>query len=89
MRLRNDEYTLLKRIHWELISCDKEGLAAQLQNLLTRFEVTREKTRTHNRLNAKANREAGYRWDSSKRPKTSRYYSAGKIDDTAIKNVGL
>ena len=50
MRLKNDEYTLLKRIHWELLSCGKEGLAAELQNLLTRFEVTREKTREHNRL---------------------------------------
>ena len=75
MRLKNDEYTLLKRIHWELLSCGKEGLAAELQNLLTRFEVTREKTREHNRQNAQANREAGYRWSSSKRPKTSKYYS--------------
>ena len=79
MRLKNDEYTLLKRIHWELLSCGKEGLAAELQNLLTRFEVTREKTREHNRMNAQANRKAGYKWDSSKRPKTSKYYSGEDI----------
>lgn len=79
MRLKNDEYTLLKRIHWELLSGGKEGLAAELQNLLTRFEVTREKTREHNRMNAQANRKAGYKWDSSKRPKTSKYYSGEDI----------
>ncbi len=76
MRLKNDEYKLLKCIHWELVSSNKEGLAAQLQNLLTRFEVAREKTREHNRLNAQVNREAGYRWNSSQRPKTSKYYPA-------------
>lgn len=76
MRLRNDEYKLLKCIHWELVSSGKEGLAAQLLNLLTRFEMTREKTREHNRLNAQADREAGYVWPSSKRPKTSKYYPA-------------
>lgn len=74
MRLRNEEYMLLKRIHWELVSCGKEGLAAQLLNLLTRFEVSREKTREHNRMNAQANREAGYKWSSTKCPKTSKYY---------------
>ena len=79
MRLKNDEYTLLKRIHWELLSCGKEGLAAELQNLLTRFEVTREKTRKHNRMNAQANREAGYTWNSVKRPKTSKYYPAEDV----------
>ena len=26
MRLKNDEYTLLKRIHWELVSCGRGGL---------------------------------------------------------------
>ena len=76
MRLRNDEYKLLKRIHWELVSSGKEELAAQLLNILNRFEVAREKTREHNRLNAQADREAGYVWPSSKRPKTSKYYSA-------------
>lgn len=75
MRLKNDEYTLLKRIHWELWSCGKEELAAQLQTMLTRFEVARERTREHNRLNAKANREAGYRWNSAQHPKKSKYYS--------------
>ena len=74
MRLKNEEYALLKRIHWELASCDKEGLAAQLQTLLTRFEVAREKTREHNRMNAQANREAGYKWNSGKHPKISNYY---------------
>ena len=77
MRLKNDEYMLLKRIHWELLSGGKESLAAELQNLLTRFEKTREKIREHNRLNSQANREAGYRWNSSVRPKTSKYYTAG------------
>ena len=76
MRLKNDDYTLLKRIHWELITCGKEGLAAQLFNLLTRFETTREKTRERNRLNAQANREAGYKWNSGQHPKNSKYYSA-------------
>ena len=76
MRLKNEEYTLLKCIHWELVSSGKEGLAAQLQNILTRFELARERTREHNRLNAQANREAGYRWNSGQRPKTSKYYSA-------------
>ncbi len=74
MRLKNDEYTLLKRIHWELVSSGKEELAAQLQTLLTRFEVARERTREHNRLNSQTNREAGYRWNSSQRPKNSKYY---------------
>ncbi len=76
MRLKNEEYTLLKRIHWELVSSGKEGLAAQLLNILTRFEAAREKTREHNRLKAQADREAGYKWNSSRRPKTSKYYSA-------------
>ena len=76
MRLKNEDYTLLKCIHWELVSCGKERLAAQLQTLLTRFEAARERTREHNRLNAQADREAGYRWNSAKRPKTSKYYPA-------------
>lgn len=76
MRLKNDEYKLLKCVHWELISCGKEELAARLQILLTRFEAARERTREHNRLNAQANREAGYAWNSSQRPKKSKYYSA-------------
>ena len=76
MRLRNEEYTLLKRIQWELMNCGKEELAAQLLNILTRFEEARERIRNHNRINAQANREAGYRWKSSQRPKTSKYYSA-------------
>ena len=80
MRLRNNEYALLKRIHWDLLSSGREGLAAELQNLLTRFEDTREKTRGHNRVNAQANREAGYKWASSKRPKTSKYYPAEGIE---------
>ena len=74
MRLKNEDYTLLKRIHWELVSCGKEGLAAQLLNILTRFETARERTREHNRQNAQANREAGYRWNSGQHPKTSKYY---------------
>ena len=76
MRLKNEDYTMLNRIHWELVSCGKEELAAQLLNILTRFEAAREKTREHNRLNAQADREAGYKWNSSRRPKTSKYYSA-------------
>ena len=76
MRLKNDEYKLLKCIHWELVSSGKEELAAQLQNLLTRFEAARERTREHNRMNAQANREAGYRWNSGQHPKTSKYYPA-------------
>ena len=76
MILKNDDYTLLKRIHWELVSCGKEGLAAQLLNILTRFEGARERTREHNRQNAQANREAGYRWNSAQRPKNSKYYSS-------------
>ena len=79
MRLKNDEYMLLKRIHWELLSGGKEGLAAELQNLLIRFETTREKTREHNRLNAQANREAGYAWKSSNHPKSSKYYSTKEL----------
>ena len=75
MRLKNDEYTLLKRIHCELLSYGKNELAAQLQNILMRFEVTREKTRERNRMNALANREAGYKWESGQHPKTSKYYS--------------
>lgn len=55
MRLKNEEYTLLKCIHWELVSCGKERLAAQLQNLLTRFEIARERTREHNRLKVRNN----------------------------------
>ena len=76
MRLKNEDYTLLKRIHWELVSSGKEELAAQLLNILKRFEAAREKTREHNRMNSQANREAGYRWNSSQRPKTSKYYPA-------------
>ena len=76
MRLKNEDYMLLKCIHWELVSCGKEDLAARLLNILTRFETARERTRKHNRMNAQANREAGYRWNSCQRPKTSKYYSA-------------
>lgn len=76
MRLKNEDYTLLKRIHWELVSSGKEGLAAQLLNILTRFEAARERTWEHNRLNAQANREAGYRWNSGQHPKNSKYYHA-------------
>ena len=79
MRLKNEDYTLLKRIHWELVCCGKEELAAQLLTLLARFETARDKRREHNRINAQANREAGYKWNSSQRPKTSKYYSAEKI----------
>ena len=79
MRLKNDEYMLLKRIHWDLLSYGKEELAAELQNLLTRFEVTRERTRAHNRANAHSNREAGYTWNSIKRTKTSKYYSTKEL----------
>ena len=57
MRLKNDEYTLLKCIHWELVSCGKEKLAAQLRNLLTRFEVARDKRRERNRLNVRTESE--------------------------------
>ncbi len=80
MRLKNDEYTLLKRIHWELVSSGKKELATQLLNILNRFEVARERTREHNRLNAQADREAGYRWNSAQRPKNSKYYSAESED---------
>ena len=76
MRLKNEDYTLLKRIHWELVSSGKPLLAAQLQNLLTRFETARERTRKHNRQNAQANREAGYKWSSGQHPKTSKYFPA-------------
>ena len=76
MRLKNEDYILLKRIHWELVSSGKEEFAAQLLNILTRFEAARERTREHNRLNAKANREAGYRWNSGQHPTTSKYYPA-------------
>ena len=76
MRLKNEDYTLLKRIHWELVSCGKEGLAAQLLSILTRFEAARERTREHNRQNAQANREAGYKWSSGQHPKSSKYYPA-------------
>ena len=78
MRLKNEEYALLKCVHCELVSSGKSLLAAQLQNLLTRFEAARERRREHNRMNAQANREAGYRWNSSKRPKTSKYYFDGE-----------
>ncbi len=56
MRLKNDEYVLLKRIHWDLISGGKEELATLLQNLLKRFEVAREKRRARNRVNVRAKR---------------------------------
>ena len=74
MRLKNEDYALLKRVHWELVSCGKESLAAELQSLLTRFEEARDRTRQHNRANAQANREAGYAWNSANRPKRSKYY---------------
>ena len=76
MRLKNEDYTLLKCIHWELVCCGKEELAARLLNILNRFEAARERTREHNRMNAQANRKAGYKWNSAQRPKTSKYYSA-------------
>ena len=75
MRLKNEEYMLLKRIQWELMSCGKGELAARLQNILKRFEEARDKRREHNRLNAQANREAGYAWPSSQHSKKSKYYS--------------
>ena len=56
MRLKNEEYELLERIHWKLKYFGEFELAEQLQNLLTRFETAREKRREHNRLYAKANR---------------------------------
>ena len=64
MRLKNEDYALLKCIHWELANCGKEELAARLLNILNRFETARERTREHNRMNAQANREAGYVWKS-------------------------
>ena len=79
MRLKNEDYTLLKCIHWELVCCGKEELAARLLNILNRFETARERTREHNRMNAQANREAGYVWKSCTRPKTSKYY--GKTEE--------
>lgn len=78
MRLRNEDYTLLKRVHWELVSGGKAELAAAVQDILTRFEEARNRTREHNRANARANREAGYAWKSAQRPKRSKYYPDGK-----------
>lgn len=71
MRLKNDEYELLKRIRWELISGNKSELAAQLQALLTRFEIAREKRREHNRVNASAKCEAiEHKWEAGQLSKT-------------------
>lgn len=74
MRLKNEDYALLKRVHWELQSGGKDELAAQLQDLLSRFEASRDATRKNNRERAKANRQAGYAWNSADRPKVSKYY---------------
>ncbi len=44
MRLRNSEYDLLMRVYQELVSLGQEEFAAKLQDMITRFEVTREKS---------------------------------------------
>ena len=58
MRLRNSEYDLLRRVYQELVSLGREEFAAKLQDVITRFEVTREKVRAHNRDINRKNREA-------------------------------
>jgi len=76
VRLRNSEYNLLRLIYQELISLGQEEIAAKLQDMIIRFEVTREKVQAHNRDINKKNREAGYTWRCPEnRPNKSKYYT--------------
>ncbi len=87
MRLRNSEYDLLRRVHQELVSLGREEFASKLQDMITRFEVTREKVRAHNRDINRKNREAGYTWRRPEnRPKKSKYYAPGQEN---INNAGV
>ena len=87
MRLRNSDYDLLRRVHQELVSLGREEFASKLQDMITRFEVTREKVRAHNRDINRKNREAGYTWRRPEnRPKKSKYYTAGQEN---INNAGI
>ena len=87
MRLKVTEYELLKRIHWELKCAGRDELAAQLNEVISRYEDARERFHKSNRAIQQKNREAGYTWRRPEdRPKKSKYYPAGQ---ESINNAGI
>lgn len=77
MRLKNADLILLKNIHSYLEKCDRKDLFAALGKLLERMEANRNEVRESNRKRAAANRRAGYKWASSEKPSSSKYYGNG------------
>lgn len=75
MRLKTADLVLLRHIQGKLISHQEVTLVRQLETLLGELEAKQKTEREANRLRAEANRRAGYAWNSSERPKKSRYYS--------------
>ena len=73
MRLKADEYELLKRVHWELITLGRKDLAEQLQAIITRYEEKREINRELWR-EARRNKTTVGRIP---RPKKDKYNDAG------------
>ena len=82
MRLKNEDYELLRQIHDALVEDSELYLASKLDLLLERFEQERDKTRTANRERAAENRKAGYLWNSMNRPKHSKYYGGENDGNT-------
>ncbi len=78
MRLKKADMALLRNIHGKLICHEESALAQQLGTLLGEHDAKQKDEREANRLRAAANRRAGYAWDSSERPKKSRYYHQGE-----------
>ncbi|MEZ3438652.1 MAG: hypothetical protein K1W18_07210 [Oscillospiraceae bacterium] len=82
MRVRNEEYNLLVEI-CEFLNSEgsRKDLALSLKNVLSRFSDERKKANDRQRKAHAQNRENGYAWPSSYRPKKSKYYSKGDQDE--------
>lgn len=77
MRLKNADGLLLKNIQAFLMSSGRDDLAAPLGELLDRYERKKAEVQKANRERSLADRQAGYKWPSVKKPKTSKYYEEG------------
>ena len=77
MRLKNADGVLLKNIRAFLVSSGRDDLAAPLGELLDRYERKKAEVQQANRERSLADRKAGYKWPSVKKPKTSKYYEDG------------
>ncbi len=73
-RVKTDDLKLLHKVHGRLCFHRELETAQQLGILLDRLEVEQEREREANRKRATQNRQAGYVWGSSNRPKKSKYY---------------